>query len=357
MKNVKKLSVKIVGAGLIGTSLALALKAKGHSINICDTDASAQALALDLVGEQANLTRPDLIIVATPVETIFDLLSSEFTSNSDSYFMDIGGLKSNLLTKVEGLSELSKRFVSLHPMAGREVSGPQSARADLFESRALLITSTSTSSTEAIELAKQLAGEIGSTPYLIGAQEHDQAIALISQMPQLVSSLLAATLVGTPPKDLAFAGGGLRDVTRLAGSDPALWSALLLGNQEELLKSTHRFASLLQEFIDALSKNDGEKIERILREGNQGRELIPGKHGAKNRDYTYLPIVIDDRAGQLARLFDECAKVNANVEDLSIEHSPGQETGLITLALSASDAAKLGEHLVSAGWRVHSPLK
>ena len=353
----QKLSIKIVGAGLIGTSLALVLKGMGHSVAIVDSNPAAQALALDLLGEPLDITNPDLILVAVPVESIFEILVREFSSHPASIFMDIGGLKSNLLTKVEKLTELSPRFVSLHPMAGREVSGPQSARSDLFDSRALLVTPTSLSAPKVIETAIELAREIGSTPYLIGPLEHDRAIALISQMPQLVSSLMAATLVGTSASDLSFAGGGLRDVTRLADSSPELWSSLLLGNREELLKSAKHFDSLLQKFIGALSDSDESSIREILNKGNLGRDLIPGKHGAKNRNYTFLPVVIDDKPGQLARLFDECAQVNANVEDLSIEHSPGQETGLITLALSESDASKLGEHLVSAGWRVHSPLK
>lgn len=351
------MSVKVVGAGLIGTSLALALKGKGHSVTVTDSNLAAQALALDLLGEPADPVNPELVLVAVPVESIFGVLVNEFSSHPDSMFMDIGGLKSNLLNKVEELTDLSPRFVSLHPMAGREVSGPQSARSDLFDSRALLVTPTSSSAPQVIEAAMQLAQEIGSTPYLIGPHEHDRAIALISQMPQLVSSLMAATLVGTSASDLSFAGGGLRDVTRLADSSAELWSSLLLGNREELLKSAKHFDSLLQRFIGALSEGNESAIREILNEGNLGKDLIPGKHGAKNRNYTFLPVVIDDKPGQLARLFDECAQVNANVEDLSIEHSPGQETGLITLALSASDASKLGEHLVAAGWRVHSPLK
>ena len=353
----KKLSIKIVGAGLIGTSLALALKGQGHPVNITDSDPQAQALARDLLGEPQDLTNPDLILVAVPVDSILEVLNAEFSQHPDSMFMDIGGLKSNLLNQVELLTGLSPQFVSLHPMAGREVSGPQSARSDLFDSRALLVTPTSATKPQVIETAMQLAQEIGSTPYLIGPHEHDRAIALISQMPQLISSLMAATLVGTPVSDLSFAGGGLRDVTRLADSSPELWSSLLLENREELLRSAHQFDSLLQKFIGALSDSNESAIKEILGRGNQGRNLIPGKHGAKNRNYTFLPVVIDDKPGQLARLFDECARVNANVEDLSIEHSPGQETGLITLALSASDASKLGEHLVAAGWRVHSPLK
>jgi prephenate dehydrogenase len=129
----RKMSVKVVGAGLIGTSLALALKGKGHSVTVTDSNLAAQALALDLLGEPADPVNPELVLVAVPVESIFGVLVNEFSSHPDSMFMDIGGLKSNLLNKVEELTDLSPRFVSLHPMAGREVSGPQSARSDLFD--------------------------------------------------------------------------------------------------------------------------------------------------------------------------------------------------------------------------------
>jgi prephenate dehydrogenase len=107
----------------------------------------------------------------------------------------------------------------------------------------------------------------------------------------------------------------------------------------------------------ALQSADREEISKLLHAGKVGREKIPGKHGAKNRNYTMLPVVIEDKPGQLARLFEECSQANVNVEDLTIEHSPAQETGLITLALSSSDAQILEAHLLNAGWRVHSPLK
>jgi prephenate dehydrogenase len=95
------------------------------------------------------------------------------------------------------------------------------------------------------------------------------------------------------------------------------------------------------------------EIADFFSSGTRGVSKIPGKHGARNRDYSYLPIVIDDKPGELARIFNECAKVSVNIEDLSIEHSPGQETGLITLALSSTDCTKLSLHLENLGFKVH----
>ena len=116
------------------------------------------------------------------------------------------------------------------------------------------------------------------------------------------------------------------------------------------MKSLHNDLGTLINSLD-----DESSIAKLIEDGQEGRARIPGKHGGKAREYTYLPIVIEDKPGQLAALFDECASASVNVEDLSIEHSPGQFTGLITLALSENDAAKLSEHLKSHGWSVHSP--
>jgi prephenate dehydrogenase len=103
--------------------------------------------------------------------------------------------------------------------------------------------------------------------------------------------------------------------------------------------------------IDAL--DEPEKIEELMQAGQVGRSLIPGKHGGLAREYSFLPIVIDDKPGQLGAIFNECSAMDVNVEDLNIEHSPGQLSALITLSLSQHDAEKLSEHLSSIGWNVH----
>lgn len=349
--------VKIVGAGLIGTSIALALKSRGVRVKMTDQDPGRQKLATDLLGSTSDFEDYDLILIATPIESLASEVKKEFSSNPQATFMDIGGLKSKLVREVEELPELSSRFVSLHPMAGREISGPQAARADLFDGRALLITPTSHTSRETLALAREMAELLGSTPYEISAPDHDRLIAGISHMPQIVSSLLASTLVDFTEDQLALSGGGLRDVTRIASSDAALWSSLLNENRESVLVQLEALDQKIGELRAALQSANQEEITKLLHVGKVGREKIPGKHGAKNRNYTMLPVVIEDKPGQLARLFEECAQANVNVEDLTIEHSPAQETGLITLALSSSDAQILEAHLLNAGWRVHSPLK
>ena len=349
-------TIRIVGAGLIGTSLGLALKQLNYEIDFQDIDASAQSLAEDLVGK-GTFAEPDLFILATPVSGEFSLLQELYSANPQALFIDITGIKSEVMQQVEQFPELATRFCGTHPMAGREFTGPTAAQSDLFIGRAWIILPTEHTSAELRDWVEALVVALGATAYFMSASEHDQVIAAISQLPQVLSSTLGTMLVELDSQALNLAGGGLRDVTRLAGSSGELWSDLLQGNRSHLVPLLEQFQSNLGSFIESLNRQNDKEIKDYFARANAGRARISGKHGAQMRDYTYLPIVIDDRPGQLAALFDACAAASVNVEDLAIEHSPGQQTGLITLALSESDAEKLHRYLLDQGWGAHQPRK
>jgi prephenate dehydrogenase len=352
------MNVKVIGCGLIGTSIALKLQALGEKVWLEDNNQVNLALAKDLIGNSdVEPAIFDLIIIATPISAIVDVLKNLKGFNSNSTVIDIGGLKSKLIVEVENFKDIAPLFISAHPMAGREFVGPSNARADLFEGRAWLISKTSVSSSKSVEVARKLGTDLGATTYELSPNEHDATIAAVSHMPQILSSLMGDLLVSEDAKALNFAGQGLRDISRLADSDSTMWSHLLLENTEELSPRIQKAIDLLQKLLKDLSTNNSEGVSEFLEMGKSGRKKIPGKHGAKPRLYSYLPIVIDDKPGQLARIFDECAACEVNIEDLSIEHSPNQETGLITLALSQSDAHKLKAHMQAKGWlaqEIHS---
>ena len=345
------MKVQIIGCGLIGTSIALRAREKGWDIWLKDTNEANLALAKDLIAsKQSEPEVFDLIIIATPIGAIFEILKDLKSFSSESTVIDIGGLKSKLLLEVEDFPDIAQIFVSAHPMAGRELTGPASARADLFEGRAWLITPTSRTKIQAIAVAKNLGDILGATTYQLTANEHDATIAAISHMPQVLSSLMGNLLLSESEKSLNFAGGGLRDIARLADSDASMWSHLVAENSELLIPRINQAIDILKKLQNDLSTSNRDEIEKFFELGKVGKSKIPGKHGAKPRTYSYLPIVIDDKPGQLAKIFDECAQTKVNVEDLSIEHSPNQETGLVTLALSEQDALKLKKHMQSRGW-------
>ncbi len=344
--------VRIVGSGLIGTSIALALSAADIPVEMTDSDPHRVALAQDLVGTQ-GLEQIDLVVLSLPTSQLSRVIEDEFALNPKAVFMDVGSVKTKPVHEIELTPEISRRFCGSHPMAGREIGGPEAARSDLFTGRPWIYTPSNNCELDVLERVVELIQILGATPIQMAPHEHDSAVALISHLPQISASLLASQLRSGPGDWLALSGQGVRDSTRIAASDPKLWREIIGMNREQirplLIKMNEDLANLINEF-DA----DGA-IEAFIEQGRRGRERIPGKHGGRPRDYTYLPIVLEDKPGQLAALFQECADAQVNIEDLSIEHSPGQFTGLITLALSAVDAEKLSEHLAGRGWNVHSP--
>jgi prephenate dehydrogenase len=344
--------VRVVGAGLIGTSIALALASRGVSVELHDEDQNTLDLAKDLLAPHVKVGVPDLVIVATPPKTILSVLKKEFGNNPQATFIDVGSVKNNLVLKVETLTELAARFVGSHPMAGREVAGPSSAQADLFQGRAWILTPTSVTEESSIDLAKELVEALGATAYIMSAPAHDSLLARISHLPQITSTALAGAIEQLGD-DLNLSGQGLRDMTRIANSDGELWSEILLENQNEVLKAISEYQQIIANLKDALESRDESALKNLFINGNKGRARVSGKHGSKPRNYSHLMIVIKDEPGALSQLFEQCAAINANIEDLSIEHSPGQLTGLITLAFSPDDALRVQDHLLSHDWKVH----
>jgi prephenate dehydrogenase len=346
--------VRIVGSGLIGTSIGLGLVQQGIAVEMVDTDPSAQALAMDLTGG-VELTNPELIVLAMPSSKLSAVIDDEIQLNPDSTFMDIGSVKNEVLLEVKTFSGLSRRFLPTHPMAGREIGGASSARADLFQGRSWILTPADDCSNESRDLVLELINHLGATPIELPAAAHDAAVAKISHLPQIAASLVAKQLIGTPPEWMELSGQGLRDTTRIAASDENLWKEIIYSNRGEISELLINLQNDLTTMINSL--DDPAKIAELITAGRVGKAMIPGKHGGKAREYSYLPIVIDDKPGQLAAIFNQCAAMEVNVEDLTIEHSPGQLSALITLSLSAQDAEKLSVHLTSIGWNVHTVRK
>ena len=346
--------VRIVGSGLIGTSIALGLVQQGIDVEMIDSDPSAQGLARDLTGG-VIVVDPDLVIFALPTSLLSQVIQEEIELNPQSTFMDVGSVKNEVVLQIKTFAGLSVRFLPTHPMAGREIGGASSARGDLFQGRSWILTPEADCAPESKELVLDLIKRLGATPIELSALEHDAAVAKISHLPQIAASLVAKQLIGTPAEWMELAGQGLRDTTRIAGSDEKLWKEIIYSNRAEISELLISLQNDLTQMIAAL--DEPAKIEALIAAGREGKSVIPGKHGGKAREYSYLPIVIDDKPGQLGAIFNECAAMQVNVEDLNIEHSPGQLSALITLSLSAQDAEKLSAHLTSIGWNVHPVRK
>lgn len=348
-------SVEVIGGGLIGTSIALKLAKNGSQVRVCDAHPGHEKLANSLIG--GALLAPgasvECVIVAIPVDALSKVIVNALISNPKAIVIDIGSIKTKVVHDVWTLTsdlsnqtEVLNRYVPTHPMAGREVTGPDGARSDLFEGRVWAITPHHASSRENVAKIATLIRELGAISYELAPEAHDRQVAMTSHLPQLLATLLASTLEGP----LELAGQGLRDMIRLAHSDWQMWAPILEGNQEELIP-------LLDEIIKSINSLKDKKLNKdsvvaLMNRGLTGALSVPGKHGGVPRNYGALSVVIPDRAGQLAALFNHCADGKINIEDLRIEHSPGQETGLITLYVQPGDLSTLNNHLSTLGWDV-----
>ena len=249
--------VRIVGAGLIGTSIGLGLVQRGIAVEMVDSDASAQDLAKDLTGGVVVID-PDLVVFALPTSQLSLVIAREIALNPQSTFMDVGSVKNEVVLQVQTFSALSTRFLPTHPMAGREIGGASSARADLFQGRSWILTPEADCAPKSKSLVLELIRHLGATPIELSSLDHDAAVAKISHLPQIAASLVAKQLTGTPAEWMELAGQGLRDTTRIAASDESLWKEIIHSNRAEISELLITLQKDLTQMIQSL--DDPAKI-------------------------------------------------------------------------------------------------
>lgn len=356
-------SAYVVGTGLLGTSVALALSAAGVEVWLADRDPRTAELAADLGAGVAG--RPpkvvDVAVVAVPPAAIAATLRAAQREGVALAYTDLGSVKRGPLEQADALGCVMTTVVGGHPMAGGERSGPAAARADLFTGRPWVLCPVAATGPAALASVRGLVETCGATPVAMAAEDHDRAVALVSHVPHVAACLAAARLADAPAAELALAGPGVRDVTRVAGSDPALWGEVLRGNAAALtdvLEDMHAdLGALLQAlrsqaeagWIPAGTTGTGV-IEELLSRGRAGRERIPGKHGAAPTAFADVRVLVPDAPGALARLFHDAGDAGVNIEDVTIDHDPGQPSGLVTLAVRPEVAVPLSAALTGRGW-------
>ena len=368
--------VLIIGTGLLGTSLALALRTADVEVQLSDTSPTSLALARDMgagTPHDKHSPEPQIVVVATPPDVTADVVVAQLTAHPHAVVTDVASVKERVVAEVRARAGAeARRYVGSHPMAGRERSGAGSADSDLFAGRPWVVVGQD-SDPEAELAIRNLAVDVGATPVRMGASEHDAAVAAVSHMPQLIASLVAARLEELGESALALSGQGLRDVTRIAASDPRLWSAIVVGNAgpvADLLRRISDDLSALITGIEAAACDSGGPeftapgaastiapgavgaVTDVMTRGNAGRARIPGKHGGAPRRYAEVQVLVPDAAGELGRLFSDVGAAGVNIEDFSLEHSAGQSAGIALISVLPAAAQGLEEALDAKGWRV-----
>jgi prephenate dehydrogenase len=361
-------TVRIVGAGLLGTSLGLALRRRGVEVELSDPSPTALALAVDLGAGSApsasSAERIGLIVVAAPPDVVAEVVAAELSAAPSAVVTDLASVKAGPLKALQDKGIDLSRYVGSHPMAGRERSGAVAARADLFAGQPWVICPHGNSAAGALSAVTALALAVGALPTQLDPNAHDVAVALVSHVPQVMASLAAARLGDAPDAALALSGQGVRDVTRIAASDAALWTQILGANAAavgDVLRSVRADLDRLVAALDALAGETAQSPARgaratvagLVAHGNAGQRRIPGKHGTPHTSYAAVPVLVPDRPGELARLLHDVGAAGVNLEDLRLEHSQGQPVGLAEVLVIPAAAETLIGALRANGWTVH----
>ncbi|MFT3860910.1 prephenate dehydrogenase [Micropruina sp.] len=341
----------VIGAGLVGASVGAALTRAGVEVHLIDSVSSHARVAASRGGGTTEPVDPAavrLVVVAVPPAKLAAVIADALATYPKATVTDVGSVKGTVLADLRGRGVNLARYVGSHPMAGSQRVGPVTARADLFDDRTWVITPHDTSRAKAVLTVHALARSCGARIVSMGATHHDEAVAQVSHLPQLMSSLTAGRLNEVPDEHLNLAGQGLRDVTRIASSDPRLWTQIISANSEAVRAELEAVRDALDDLLAGWG--DDESLRRFLAAGRQGAKAIPGKHGTGSAAYGQVVVTIPDAPGALARLFADIEAAGVNVEDVRIEHDPAREVGYLAVEVAKPVAKALEAAMTRAGW-------
>jgi prephenate dehydrogenase len=366
--------VIVIGTGLIGTSVALALRPQGVTVWLADSDPAAARLAADigagavLPGDVPEGPPPggaaDVAVLAVPPQAVAPTLARAQAAGLARWYTDVASVKSLPVRQAQAAGCDMASFVPGHPLSGRERSGPAAARADLFLGRPWVICPDPPAPAAGLAAIEALARICGAEPVQVSAAEHDRWVALVSHAPHVLSAAMAARLADASDGALSLAGQGLRDVTRIAAGDTGLWTQILAANAAPVADVLAAVAADLAAVAEALADTalaggpggpggpDLKVLAALLEQGGAGVARIPGKRGGPARAEAAVQVVIPDRPGELARLFQAAGAAGVNIEDIGIEHSPGLPVGVAELTVHPEAVARLTEALAANGWPV-----
>ncbi|MFT4084232.1 MAG: prephenate dehydrogenase [Nocardioides sp.] len=350
--------VEVIGAGLLGTSVALACRRAGLEVLLSDTapDHVRTARALGAGRARTAADQPRLVVVAVPPAQLGTVIAEALVATAPygAVVTDVGSVKSSPLAEVAALAPAEiERYVGSHPMAGSERSGPLAASAALFDGRPWAVTAHPSARADAVAAVTALAELCGGVPVELDPAAHDRAVARTSHVPHLMSALVAARLADAPAADLALSGQGVRDVTRVAAGDPRLYGQIVAGNADAVVELLGEVRAQLEVLIRAIGGGDRTALQGVLAEAVAGTRAIPGKHGAPDAPSSTVYVAVPDHPGELARLFADVGEIGVNIEDVRMDHDPGRQVGLAELVVTQDAADRLETSLESRGWVTH----
>lgn len=332
----------VLGTGLIGTSVAIALRTAGWHVRGYDPDGTALDLATRMEGvdpcdtPDAAVAGADLVVLAGPVGAIVDTLG---TIETEALVTDVAGVKRPVVDAGARVG----RFVGGHPMAGRESAGPEGASGGMFRGAIWVLTTDGASDADLMEMSA-IVQSLGAVPVQMTALAHDRAVAAASHIPHLTAASLV-TLVNREEGARALVAGGFRDLTRVAASDPGWWSEVLVANRDAVAEELRLLAQSLTELADLVEASDADQVHHRLDTAQRLRRGMAAP-------VTAVRVILEDRPGEIAEVGKALADSRVDLRDLQLRHAMHGGGGVLTLSVKPVDAKQLRAALATAGFRL-----
>jgi prephenate dehydrogenase len=340
----------LVGTGLIGGSLGLALRRAGWEVVGTDRDADRAAVAvergaLDAVGEDP---RSDLTIVATPVGGVADE-ARRLLDAGHRVVTDVGSVKAPIVSAVD-----DPGFVGGHPMAGSEQEGIAAATADLFDGATWVLTPTATTDAHAYDVVRSAVLQTGAEVVALEPDRHDALVAEVSHVPHLTAATLMALADERAEEHralLRLAAGGFRDMTRIAAGHPGIWPDIVAENRGAIVEVLDRLIAAMADVRDVVDRQDRDGLLRLLEQARSARANLPARYG-RPEELGELRVPIPDRPGAYAGVHTLAAEIDVNIANAETAHSTEGDRGVLILLVEAGDLDRLADALVDRGYVV-----
>jgi len=354
--------VAVLGTGLIGTSVAMAAARAGCRVTGWDLDEDTVTRAAARSGLDPRprledaVAEADLVIVATPIGAVASIVAAALRSAPGAIVTDAASVKEHIVADVlhslMDEASASSRYVPGHPMGGSERSGPEHASASVVDGIVWVVAPHIGTAEAHARSVEAWIGRLGARPVRLTPERHDRLVAMVSHLPQVASTSLmglAATEEADEPELLLLAAGGFRDLTRLAASQPALWSEILIANRDQVASAIDLFASRLLDLREAILQGDGAAVEGVFDRAKQARLGLATKPTVRS-GVAVWQVEIPDEPGALARITAVLGEGEVNIEDLQIVHSPEGGRGTVHLTVAAGSAGSSAEVLTRGGY-------
>ena len=275
--------ITIIGVGLIGGSLALALKERnlakvvfGYGRDQSRLEEAQKSNIIDAFSTNIKeaIDEANIVVIATPVGTFKDILHQiEPLISSNVIITDVGSTKSDIVNIVNDvLRDKSSYFIPAHPIAGKERSGFEVSDSKLYDGKKVIITPQETNSPESIDVIDQMWKNVGADVDFMSAESHDNLLGMTSHLPHMLAFSLVNYLVDQNPNASIYAGGGFKDFSRIASGDAIMWRDICLQNKNQIMNHLKGYQSTLDDLLEAINDEDSEKLGQLFTTAKKTRD-------------------------------------------------------------------------------------